>query len=394
MLESAIIRKQSQGTLAADPGLLAETLLFYGKVHIIANRGPLGALLQSIGPDIIIELIDAGELSITFIQNVPAVFNNTLNGITSHKLTFLRIAAAEGRKLSPSDEIRQIFDRALGKSRQTRRAAERLIPKIAKRQSLLPCDDQDILDQTGSDIRNKAFVRRAVYEAISAEAPEYEFPPDWEFELFIGDNEFFIHTNINWADVNASYNKRIPPEHSELTPSYVINFLLDAEIELRVAAGYAADMVTTEAISRIMQIKMKDILRSRQRSSEQIDLFTTTQLDGAFSIREAINSGERSFSEFMTILKKARRFKSWLRSVNPDSNLLDQYYRASTANSWIQSLPGKILRFTGVSAIDAMAGGGTGIIAGAADSFVLEKLLGGWRPCHFVNGPLKRFVHG
>jgi len=35
-----------------------------------------------------------------------------------------------------------------------------------------------------------------------------------------------------------------------------------------------------------------------------------------------------------------------------------------------------------------------GLVAGFTDNFLVEKLLGGWRPNHFVKGRLQPFIRG
>jgi hypothetical protein len=102
----------------------------------------------------------------------------------------------------------------------------------------------------------------------------------------------------------------------------------------------------------------------------------------------------------LPILDKAERFKEWLKSSPADIDLVKEYFRAVTAESWIDKLPSKGLRwaiFTGSGiALDLLGTGGIGLGVGIAlsaiDSFILDKILKGWKPNQFVDGPLQRFV--
>lgn len=66
----------------------------------------------------------------------------------------------------------------------------------------------------------------------------------------------------------------------------------------------------------------------------------------------------------------------------------------------LDKLPAKSVRwslFTGAGiGLDALGAGGIGTTAGVAlsalDSFVIDKILKGWKPHHFVEGDLKGFI--
>jgi hypothetical protein len=120
------------------------------------------------------------------------------------------------------------------------------------------------------------------------------------------------------------------------------------------------------------------------------------------SIREAINSGERTFSDFLRLLDKADKFKSWLQRTNPDAGLVQSYHKAATEQTWADKLPTKATRFfiaTGMGlALEAVAPTGLSTIAGvgigALDALYLDRFIKGWRPNHFIEAQYKDFVAG
>jgi hypothetical protein len=69
-----------------------------------------------------------------------------------------------------------------------------------------------------------------------------------------------------------------------------------------------------------------ELMRRRDKSVAEIDVFEDLHLSASRSVREAITSGERTFGEFLRVLK-AERFKSWLRRDLPGCR------KASTAVS-------------------------------------------------------------
>jgi hypothetical protein len=250
------------------------------------------------------------------------------------------------------------------------------------------------------DLEDPQYVKIAIGRLISVLVPSYALPPTYEFRIISGDDGFFIATDLDFAAINANYHKSIPPTHSTITAAYLIDHLLEARADIYFASEYMAELVTSSAYSAIIQVKLRDILRKRERNTEQIALFQSTYLKDAHAIRSAINSGEKSFSDFLPVLEQASKFKEWLRSQNPDESVLSQYLKAATAETWVDKLPSKTTRFVIATGIGIAAdliwpsGAGTvlGIGVGAGDSLVLDRISKGWRPNQFVEGPLQKFV--
>ena len=109
------------------------------------------------------------------------------------------------------------------------------------------------------------------------------------------------------------------------------------------------------------------------------------------SIRDVINARERTFDEFLTILDRSERFREWAQSVHPDAKLVHEYFQAVTAERWLTTFPARVVRYVLVSAI-GLASVKAGLAVAAVDSLLLDKIIQGWRPNHFVDGKLKSFL--
>jgi hypothetical protein len=72
------------------------------------------------------------------------------------------------------------------------------------------------------------------------------------------------------------------------------------------------------------------LLRRRDRSLNEIDLFQDLHLGGR-NIADTIDTGERSFAEFLRLLDEASKFKSWLVNSNPDRKLITEYLKQPRA---------------------------------------------------------------
>jgi amino acid transporter len=176
--------------------------------------------------------------------------------------------------------------------------------------------------------------------------------------------------------------------------------ILSLAANLNVFVEYLAEVVTSPVHSQIMRLKHYDFLRARDKSAAHLEVFRDVVLPDFPSIRETINSGERTISEFLKLLDQAQQFRGWLQAANPDRELLASYLRAATQSTWADNLPTKGARFaiiTGMGmAVDTLLPTGLGTAAGvglgAADALLLDKFIKGWRPNHFIEGPYKSFV--
>jgi hypothetical protein len=73
LFERIAIPRQSSAGSPIDLGLLAECLLFYGKVRILADQDLFKYLVRCCGPDELLELISMHVLEIEFFDNLTAV---------------------------------------------------------------------------------------------------------------------------------------------------------------------------------------------------------------------------------------------------------------------------------------------------------------------------------
>jgi hypothetical protein len=79
MFETALLRKHGKGFAGVDAGLIAETLLFYSNVHIVAHFGVLVDLLKTIGGDTLISLLENKFITFTYLRSDYGTVNVTQN---------------------------------------------------------------------------------------------------------------------------------------------------------------------------------------------------------------------------------------------------------------------------------------------------------------------------
>jgi hypothetical protein len=222
--------------------------------------------------------------------------------------------------------------------------------------------------------------------------PGFEpFADNLKYEIIKLDNgKFAVVTNIDFPLGNKRRNA-VDPSLGQVTQSSLLVSFLEAAADTQIAAFYGSDFRTSEASSEIIRIRFKELLRRTDISADQINQFNEIVLNNYPTIREVIDSGERSFDEFEALLDRSDRFRRSLDKLSPDTNLVREYFAEVSREGWISSLPAKLARYVVGLGAGAAGSFATGAAASAADTFLLDKLKG-WRPNHFVDKRVKPFL--
>ncbi len=406
MFEFAVLRRTGNGENVVDIGLLAETLLFYQRAHLLLD-GSLDYLITTIGPDLLLELLDRPGVSASLSRDNLGTLSHTDGSLTSYNFGQFRFGppgkSGKPKHLTDEEWINLMLERQLGASQSTRRFAKKLNKKVARITYTDPAfGSKNLPSLAREDLKDTNFVEQAVRGVLAALVPSFVLPSAWRFRPVVLGDQFAIDTNFDFAMLNQEYHKSIPPSHSTLSPAYLINHLLEARAAIFMGAKYLGELVVDPATSSIIKLKCTELMHKRDAQVNELDLFQELHLPNARKVRECINNGERTFAEFLKLLDHAQKFKDWLGTRNPDQRLLEEYYRAATEGSWVDKLGTKASRWaitTGLAAaVESLYPTGFAI-AGAQglsllDATMLDRILAGWRPSHFVEGRLGQFVSG
>lgn len=393
MFESILIRQTQPFGTMADAGLLAEALLFYRQTLVAATTGDIAALLKVMDPQDLIGLIEDGHLTATLIEDILATYTENRQGVEGHKFVAIELFGHQDRKAkySREEKLELAIEKVVASRRDAKKIARRLVHLLPHRKiNALKENPAAVTAAARRDLDNPVYVRDAVDRILRTFVPDYARSLRLQFDVLGAGDEFVVGHNIDLTRANAEFHERVPKEIASITTAFLMNHLLSARGDMLLASQYMSEIVTSPVHNALIELQFDHLLIKRERNVEQIRVFQDAVLDGR-SLREAINSGGRSFSEFRKLLETAQKFRSWLHNASPDQRLIAEYERALVADTWINSLPAKAIRFAICSVLGA-AGAPVGIGAGALDAFLVEKILKGWRPHHFVQGPLLKFV--
>jgi hypothetical protein len=388
MFQRAVIAPPKDANFSL--GQLAEAMFFYADAQMVVRASTFASLVERIGPEDTLTLIRRGSLKVSLVQQ--------LFGVRANTFVSVKLSASADRKVhSFEDELLIMLERSLGKKRLARRLSSKLVPHVTHYDfSDLPRGALSICDMAAEDASDPDYLRRAVERIARNTDPMFSLGRDEFFRIRdLSRGSKVVETNVDFSRINAHRAADAP-----LTPDTVLAAVINARFETFLSSRYMGDLITTPEYGDLIRIKHFEFLRPQSNSESSIKLFQDTTLANMPTIAEAIDTGRRTFSEFLALLDKADRFKGWIADKNPDQHLLNEYLKAATEKTWAEKLPSKSIRCVvgaGVGiAADALFPTGLGTLAGLgyglADSLLLDKLIKGWRPSHFVEQNLVPFV--
>lgn len=390
-----IVLRRATGGLPISAGYIAEALLYYQKLHLFIDRGTLFHLIKQLGTSRILALLNRPEVSAVYCEEMLGTRTDSVGVSQYHNFMAFTLSGHEGvgELKNPVDRLKYELERQGVPKKEAKQFAGAFLQRVPLRKfSGNYFLDGGIEAAAKRDLLDIEFAKQAIRHAIAATPGGYTVGDDLKLEVIESDLGCFVFTNVDLDVINKQRAHASPPI-DPFTIAHLLTNLLDARADLALASFYGGDFVTSAITSSIIQARHSEFLRRSNLNGDSRRQFVEVVLPDSPSLAEVIDSGERSFEEFLLLLDRAGRFKDWLKKVNPDEDLVRSYMRDISSEGWIQRLPAKSLRYMLTLALDA-TNPVAGLVAGFMDNFVVEKLFSGWRPNHFVSGRLGHFIQG
>lgn len=393
MFEKTVLRRSSSGA-PVTAGQLAEALLYYQNVHLVIDHGTFRALVKAIGVSSLIGLLRRPGVTAVYCEETVGTSTQTISSFPVHTFVAFKFVGNEkaGRKLeSKQDRIAYLLQEEGTERKAADRFAKRFLELVPARR--LTGDHYikgGVTSAARIDLQDSEYMRAAVQAALTAIPGGDAAVAARRFEIVDTSLGFHVFTDLDLVSVNRQRTAMLP-QQDPVTVALLLSHVLDARTDLALASHYGGDFATSAATSAVLQVRCSALLRRAGLHIDAVDSFADVALPDTPSLSEVIDSGERTFDEFLLMLDRADRFKQWLAGVNPDEGLVRTYLKDVSSEGWIQRLPAKSVRYLIASALDK-ANPVAGFLAGIADTFLVEKLLSGWRPNHFVDSHFRPFV--
>ena len=164
MLEKITITPSHLNTI--DLGFFAESLIFYGKVHVVGSHNMLKQIVNSVGPDLLIELINLGVLELSYLETQLGTAH-----ITGREYKIIDFVVISSPDHTLEKVITRLFIEKIGRQGRGRRLSRKIIPKI----STIRFDNainEDVLDY----FSDKRYIAQAAKLILQQDAPNYTLP--------------------------------------------------------------------------------------------------------------------------------------------------------------------------------------------------------------------------
>lgn len=383
--------KPNEYSFPTDIGFIAENLLFYKQVILIVGPDTLQILLNNCNLDILQELVSAQFLKICVPENFLGVISNTApTGQIINDVCTMRLKDVDTEEL-----LFKGFFHSTGRRGHSKRLTQKLLPFIET-----VTYDENICENVRHDLSEQAFTKSAILDTIKHYIPDLDLAANQiQYEWVKTSTGYIFQTNLNYEKLNGLIPNN--PDGKIINPTGFISNILNTRGDMHLASSLNAEIATTAINTSLMKLRFKELYESITKHQDDIFQFNDFTLSNGYAIREAINSGDREFKDFLEILHKAEKFKSWLENISDDKSILKEYHEAVTKETWIDKLPSKGLRwsfFTGAGLVlDATLTGGLataiGLGVSLGDAFLLDKVVKGWKPNVFVEKKLKKFIN-
>ena len=391
MLELAMIHRPGILDGRLNLGRILETMLYYDRVHLMMNAETFAGLWDTLGPDDLGVLLGHHTITTTLTPQTLGIQSEVGTALTTHHPVAFKLSGREGKVIHDKDDVGtlvQMLERLpnrpggtwaqvnkLLKLTKASRYAKMLGGEVASRQRLVSlARDQDTL---------KLFVRGwaiANGQLVNEQALQHA-----EISLIEFGERFAISSTVSLEQMVARWN---PSE----TWATILASIQDYAVDLYLSNAHSADIVTAPEISEVASARVDLSLQRGAQNSAQISAFEEMVFGDAHGFADAINDGLISFSEALKVIDQSRRFRTWAKGLSPDASIISEYHRAITKDTVLQKLPFSTARFAFFNSVGMAADAaapGAGLISSAIDTFIVERIAGGWRPNFFVRNMQK-----
>lgn len=375
MFDSILLLPNEARKHPLDIGNLAEKMLYYKNVHLIAGKDDLITLFQYFDIDLLIEYIKSGYLKISVRKKHFASAFQAGTFIAD----FVYDVNYDLKKI-----LKEAYFEFSGDEEKSKKAANKLYKYVGIHDT-----PSRFAEEIGKDLADQSFVKQAIARNFEYYQPNTPFNPN-EIEFIVEsqkDGRLIIESNLDATQYPFLE-----------TRSLLLNIGTAIE-DVNIAANYNSEISIPELNAKIASAKVNSLIGKTERSENEIEVFQHSEFTSAPALQEVINQKQRSMEEYLYVLREATKFKSWLNDLGDDSKLIKEYTTKVNEKSWMQSIGSKSIRFyivQGASTILKATGTLGGILAGlglsAANTFLAEKLFKGWRPNQFIEGELKPFI--
>jgi hypothetical protein len=375
MFESILIRPNSSRHYPMDYGQMIENLFFYERTIAHIDRAGIRTLFDLADVDVLEQLLRVPSLTL--------YYNNSHTAIIFEGDTL----SVDSFGISDLDLEKELYEESFnykGDSFRSKKFAKKISRLIKQYQ--LPKGFSSTLDE---QLKDREFLEGAVLESIKHYDPELLLKnKEIRYELeYINNSSFKIHSNIDFSKTD------------KISADSPILALINACEDIKVMTETSSEISAPEFNSKMIRLKTVSAIERTNKSKKEIEVFNHFVYDEAWALREAINSKRIHVKPVLKVLQKAEKYKSWLKDLPNDANLMSEYVQRVEEKNIFESFYSKAIRFylfNGMAAMLDVINPAIGVPVSlgltAFDTFIFDHLCKKWKPNQFIRDELQPLV--
>jgi hypothetical protein len=390
MLGNCILRNPIKLDGVLDKGALCESLLFFSKTHLIIDMGTLGSLANANFVDDLILMLKAGFLTANYSPQAPGLHTDTKHGINEYLFTTVKMI---GDQKTPKMRNPELLERNLVRMSSDKTRATKQFRQLADLISFKDISDAGVSELARRDICDPYIAKEVARMKLQSKGvPDAEIKFSFIDVVPLDGNKFAMASDI---DFNRLRQYVPADERATFGLKDLFAAMSDARFDIGIAASQNAAFVGNERNEAITSMILQRSLGAKfdkEAAPREIYDFISVATP---SVREVINSNERTTQEFLKLMERAGSFQKWLKQQNPTADLVTEMLREKTRTDWLESLPIKAMRFglfTGAGMLADVWAPGASVVTGAIDAFLVDRVRKRWRPHYFVENGLRGFL--
>ena len=378
-------------------GHLCECLFFYKEVNLVCTKLELEELFRKANETDLFSLLEKQNLKIHLLRESYGTARLNSNSRIGYGIFHAKDSSLE------SEVYRALYS-VYHNSTKTTAWQNKLLPLVSEYSY-----NYHIVSAFLEDV---SFTTRVFRAVIRDFIPEYPIPLDCSFQLLNAQkNELVPQEKILEEVYNVDTNFDFDPLERELrlrghtiSQGFLVQFtmrIIGTLLDLGLAEKFTSELALEEFNSKLIQEAIKSVKIEDQDGQEEILSFHEHVLDPFPSISNAINTGQKTFGDFNSLLKRSETFKAWLISRDFENGIVNEYIKECNLKKFSENEEVQVLKYL-YSAVAKSVLPVVPVITEAAelvggygvkkitDSLALKLNL--WRPNQFVDSDLKQFL--
>jgi len=296
-------------------GELAEALLYYSNVHVVIDYSGLHELVRQIGMPTLLTVLNRKGISAVYCEDALATHNETKNGRTMHSFITYRFSGS--KETGILKKRRQILEYVLESRGYSKKQARQFVDRFRRivpirglgsdyyiKGGVPEAAKQDLLDDT--------YVEYAARLAALSSGLK-KLPAGFYFRTFEEETGIVVETNLDFGQINAV--RRLNGDEGDWSTGHILESILSARGDTTLASHYGGEFYTSELTSSIIRLKYHEILRKIELDQQERSEFEDIVIENAPSLQHVINSGQKTFGEFLLLSLPAMEVRSTRRVV-------------------------------------------------------------------------------